>query len=291
MNKNLKFISLVLTFIFCFSAIAFGQETTGNIEGTVTDPSGARVAGVTVQITSQSFRREVTTNEEGFFRVLQLPPGVYTVNVAATNFAPFKRDDVRIELGRTTPVNVQLTVTGVSGQVTVTGVDQQPIDPTSSRVQTNFNERDLESLPKGTGNFASALRAVPSVRPEPSAAGYSVDGATGVENSFVIDGQEVSNFRTGGLNSSNNLPINLVRELQVKNSGFEAEFGGATGGVINVVTKGGGNSLRGNFGLDFSPSKFNATGRPVQRSIRRRSVTRWPPASGANRSSFALRTR
>ncbi|MGI8884082.1 MAG: carboxypeptidase regulatory-like domain-containing protein, partial [Pyrinomonadaceae bacterium] len=266
MNKNFKFISMVLSLVFCLSAVAFGQETTGNLEGTVTDQAGARVAGVSIELVSDSFRRTVTTNEEGFFRALQLQPGIYRVTTTVTNFQPFRQENVQVVLGRTTPVNIQLAIGGVGAEVTVTDANALPIDPTSSRIQTNLTERELEQLPKGT-NFTSALKAVPSVRPEPSAAGFAIDGATGVENSFIIDGQEVSNFRTGGLNGNNNLPFQLVRELQVKNSGFEAEFGGATGGVINVVTKSGGNDFHGEFGADFETRKLGATARPIQRAV------------------------
>lgn len=265
MKVNFKFITLVLSFVFCFSAIAFGQETTGNIEGTITDQNGARVAGASVELISESYRRTVTTDEEGFFRALQLQPGIYTINATASNFQPFKRDNVQVELGRTTPVNIQLGIEAGTTNVTIVGSDELPIDPTSSRIQTNLTERELDLLPKGT-NFTSALKAVPSVRPEPSAAGFAIDGATGVENSFIVDGQEVSNFRTGGLNGNNNLPFQLVRELQVKNSGFEAEFGGATGGVINVVTKSGGNIFHGEFGTDFNSSKLRARARPILRA-------------------------
>jgi hypothetical protein len=255
----------MLSLVFCFVFAANGQETTGNVEGTITDPSGAIVAGATVELVSQSFRRTVTTNEEGFFRALQLQPGIYTVNATASNFQPFSRENIQVLLGQTTPVNIQLGIGSVGAEVTVTGADQLAIDPTSSRIQTNLTEQELEQLPRGT-NFTSALKAVPSVRPEPAAAGFSIDGATGVENSFIIDGQEVSNFRTGGLNSNNNLPFQLVRELQVKNSGFEAEFGGATGGVINVVTKSGGNDFRGEIGAEFDTSKLRSNQRQLLRA-------------------------
>lgn len=255
----------VIAIILSLTYFTFGQETTGNIEGTVTDQAGARVPNVTVTLESQSFKRTVTTNEEGFFRALQLQPGIYTVKAEAANFQPFLRENVQVVLGRTTPVNIQLLVLGVGAEVTVTGANELPIDPTSSRIQTNLTEQELEQLPKGT-NFTSALRAVPSVRPEPSAAGFAIDGATGVENTFIIDGQEVTNFRTGGLNTNNNLPFQVVRELQVKNSGFEAEFGGATGGVINLVTKGGGNAFHGELGAEFSPNRLEARPRPILRS-------------------------
>ena len=265
MNRYIKFISVAFSLLLCFSAIAYGQETTGNIEGTVTDPAGARVAGATVELVSESFRRTITADSDGFFRALQLPVGQYTVNVTGGSFQPFSRKNVQVSLGQTTPVNVALVVAGTSAEVLVTDTDQFAIDPTSSKIQTNLSQRELELLPSGVG-FSSALRAVPGVRPEASAAGFSVDGATGVENSFVIDGQEVSNFRTGGLNDNNDLPFGLVKELQVKSGGFEAEFGGATGGVINVVTRSGGNEFHGDAGLSFRPAEINANLRPILRT-------------------------
>lgn len=262
MNKQFKFISAVLSVVFCLSAFAFGQETTGNIEGTVVDQAGALVPGASVELISPSFRRTVTTNEEGFFRALQLQPGIYTVSTTATNFQPFRRENIQVLLGTTTPVNIQLAITGGNNVVDVIASSELAIDPTASRIQTNLTERELEQLPKGT-NFTSALKAVPSVRPEPAAAGFSIDGATGVENSFVLDGQEVSNFRTGGLNGNNNLPFQLVKEIQVKNSGFEAEFGGATGGVINVITKSGGNRFNGQVGTELDTSRLSANSRRI----------------------------
>ncbi len=260
--KGYKSLFLILSLFFCFSSTIIGQETTGNVEGTVTDATGARVPGATITLASESFQRTVTTNDEGFFRALQLQPGIYTVSTTVTNFQPFRQENVQIVLGRTTPVNIKLAVAGVGAEVTVTAADELAIDPTASRIQTNLTQRDLELLPKGT-NFTSALKAVPAVRNEPSAAGIAIDGATGVENSFIIDGQEVANFRTGQLNSNNNLPFQLVQEVQVKTSGFGAEFGGATGGVINVITRGGGNSFRGQVGAEFRPSQIQAGPRPI----------------------------
>ena len=261
MIKNFKILSLIAIFVLGLATFGYAQETTGNIEVTVADQAGARVPGATVEVTSSSFRRTVTTNDEGFARILQLQPGTYTVGVNAANFEQFSRDNIQVVLGITSPVNVTLAIPGAAIEVVV-GTDELPIDPRSSRIQTNLTEQELDRLPKGT-NFTSALKAVPSVRPEPSAAGFSIDGATGVENSFVIDGQEVGNFRTGGLNTNNNLPFQIVKEIQVKNSGFEAEFGGATGGVINLVTKGGGNDFRGQIGSEFNTEKFNANSRPI----------------------------
>jgi hypothetical protein len=101
------------------------------------------------------------------------------------------------------------------------------------------------------------------VRPEALSGGFQIDGASGSENVFVIDGQEVTNFRTGTLNTNNNLPFELLQEVQIKSTGFEAEYGGATGGVINVVTVGGNDQWRGNFGISFEPQKLQGGNRPI----------------------------
>ncbi|HEX8639059.1 MAG TPA: hypothetical protein VF692_13405, partial [Pyrinomonadaceae bacterium] len=101
------------------------------------------------------------------------------------------------------------------------------------------------------------------VRAEPLSGQFSINGSTGPENSFIIDGQETQNFRTGQINANNDIPYQAVQEIQVKTSGFEAEFGGATGGVINAVTKSGSNQFRGEFGAQFVTQKLNATPRGI----------------------------
>jgi hypothetical protein len=252
--------------MFCFSAIAFGQATTGSIEGTITDPNGAVVPGIEVTIatrtgnptgieTTVGYRRTVTTDDRGFFRVQQIPPGFYTVSTAEkSGFGAATFNNVEVVLDKTTPVNITLTADVQNVQVDVTA-DALAIDPTDNKIQTNITQRTAELLPKGT-NFTSLLTVAPAVRNEPLSGGFQIDGASGSENTFIIDGQEVSNFRTGTLNLNNNIPFQFVQEVQVKSSGFNAEFGGATGGVVNVVTRGGGNEFRGEFGAEFQPSKL-----------------------------------
>jgi hypothetical protein len=267
MSKNFKFVSLVLSFIFCLSGVAFGQSTTGAIEGTVRDQNNAVVPNVTVTVTSQGattgFKRSVVTNDEGFFRMLQVPSGTYTITTEATaGFAGAEIRDVGVVLDKTTQKDIQLGVSGGQAVVTVGSGDAPPVDTTETKIQDNINAQRIELLPKGT-NFTSVLKASPATRPEAGAGGFSIDGASGSENVFVIDGQEVSNFRTGTLNGNNNIPTQFVQEVQVKSNGFEAEFGGATGGVISVVTKGGGNDWRGEFGMQFESSKLNGDPRPL----------------------------
>jgi hypothetical protein len=263
MNKNFKFISAVLAFMFCFSAVAFGQGTSGRIEGTVTDQNGAALPGATVSIQSTGstagFNASATTDSDGSYSFPKVLSGTYKVTVKSNNFKESSQD-VTVTLDRTTSVNFKLEVGGgVSGVVDVQA-DAIQVDVGDTKIDTNITKQVMEDLPKGT-NFGSLLKTAPNVRPEAlQGGGFQVDGASSAENVFVVDGQEVTNFRTGQLNGNNNLPFDLLQEIQVKSTGFEAEYGGATGGVINVVTLGGNDTWRGNFGIDFQPAQLQ--GRP-----------------------------
>lgn len=264
MKRHLAYIFVLPALLLCLSGIAFGQEQYGSLEITTKDKNGAVVPGVAVTVVSSAgtagFRRTVTTNDQGFARILQVPPGLYTLTTAAVSgFGESTVSNVRVDLGRVSATPVELGAT-VGAVVDVTG-GEAPIDQTSSEISTSVSAQKIESLPKGT-NFTSLLKVVPGVRPEPLAGGFSIDGASNAENTFIIDGQEVTNYRNAGINSNNNVPFALVQEMQVKSSGFNAEYGGATGGVINIVTKGGNNDFRGDMGIEFEPSKLQGSNRP-----------------------------
>ncbi|HEY8563537.1 MAG TPA: TonB-dependent receptor [Pyrinomonadaceae bacterium] len=254
MIKHFRILFSIAVLLFGLAGFAFAQERFGSIEGTIKDQAGAVVPGATVKVEGNAFSRTVTANEEGFFRILAVPPGQYTVTASAANFSASQPTNATVVLGQATVFDFALQPSSVSASVTVTG-DVATIDPTSSRVQDNLSTERIEQLPKGT-NFSSVLQAASSVRKESKGAGYQIDGSSGAENTFIIDGQEVTNFRTGQLNSNNDLPFGLIQEVQIKSGGFEAEHGGATGGVITLVTKRGGNEFRGDIGTSFNSSRF-----------------------------------
>ena len=273
--KMIGFLARSLAVVLFVSAIGLGQETTGGIEGTVKDANGAVVPNVTVTITNSAqtptgttgtgagFRRTVTTNEEGFFRALQIPPGVYQLVTSPTSgFSEAKYENVAVAIGRNTQLEITVAPGATSTTVDVAASDAAPVDTTNSAIQTTISAQEMELLPKGTG-FTSLLKTVPGTRPESRSGGFSVDGASGGENVFVLDGQEVTNYRTGTLNETFNVPTQLVQEVQVKSSGFTAEYGGATGGVISAVTRGGSNDFHGEGQLQFEVPKFNGTPRPL----------------------------
>ena len=269
MREKFRFTTLILSFVFCLSAIAFGQQTGGSIDGTVRDQQQAVVpnATVTVQGVNVGFNRTVQSDSEGLFRVQQVPPGIYKITVGAiSGFAERTLDNITVVVEKTTTADITLG-TGVSAVVDVTGdPNGVVVDSTDSKIQTNITTGLIESLPKGV-SFTSLLKVSPATRPEPLSGQFQIDGASGSENSFIVDGQEVSNFRTGTLNAVNNIPTQLVQEVQIKSSGFEAEHGGASGGVIVVSTKGGTDSYRGEFGTQFEIRKFQPGNRFVPQTF------------------------
>jgi carboxypeptidase family protein/TonB-dependent receptor-like protein len=257
--KNLRLLPFIAVIVLGMANLAFGQETTGSIEGLVKDPQGNVVAGVPVTITGVTtpFTRSTTSATDGRFLVTQVPPGIYKVTAAATSgFAELVNERVEVVLGKPTSIELNLQPAGATGTVVISESDT-PIAMTDNKIQTNITAQVADLLPKGT-NFTSLLAVAPAVRNEPLSGGFQVDGASGSENTFIIDGQEVSNFRTGTLNTNNNIPFQFVQDIQVKSSGFEAEFGGATGGVINVVTKSGSNDFHGEFGMSWRPAELQA---------------------------------
>lgn len=254
MFRSIKTLSLFAFLLLGLTLAAPAQDRFGEIEGTVRDATGAVIPNATVTIRGDSFSRTVQANAVGYFRVLAVPPGSYAVVASADGFSTSEETRAVVTLGESTPVNFNLQVAGATAEVTVTG-DVAAIDPTSSRVQTNITAQRFEEIPKGT-NFTSVLDTTPGVQNESKGAGIQIDGSSGAENTFIVDGQEVTNFRTGQLNSNNNLPFELIQEVQVKKGGFEAEHGGATGGVITLVTKRGGNDFSGNVTSSFQTSKL-----------------------------------
>jgi hypothetical protein len=275
--KMMRYATFMLSLVICLATAAFGQETTGNIEGTVKDPNGAVVPNVTITITSAKtaasgttttgvstgFKRTGNTNDEGVFRVLQVPPGLYdVVTTASSGFGEARYENVTVNIGQTTQLAVTVTPGTTTTTVDIVSTEAMPVDISSNSIQTSINAQEIELIPKSTG-FTGLLKTVPGTRPESRTGGFSVDGASGGENVFVIDGQEVTNYRTGTLNETYNVPTQLVQEVQVQSSGFEATYGGATGGVVSVVTRGGSNDFHGEFGIQVETPGLNGKARQL----------------------------
>jgi hypothetical protein len=248
---------------------ALAQEVTGGVAGTVVDSSKAAIPGATVKLEGGAVNQVQVTDGSGRYAFAAVPPGTYKLTTTLQGFSTGVAENVMVAIGKATTIDFTLNVGGLAELVTVES-DAARIDTAQSTIQTNVTAATIENLPKGT-NMASLLKLAPAARQEALSGGYQIDGASGSENSFMIDGLETGNFRTGVLNVNNNLPFEFIQEMSIKTSGFNAEFGGATGGVISVVTKSGTNQFRGTGGIEWEPSGL--AGDPRGRLNRFRSGT------------------
>jgi hypothetical protein len=246
----------------------FAQETTGGLQGSVKDPSGAVVSKATVELTSPSLEgsKRLETDGSGYYRFANLPPGKYAVTVKASGFSELKREGVTIEVGHLPTLDLTLSVGAAGTVVEVTG-EAPTIDVTTNTNQTNVTTDVLNDVPHGY-SFQSVIQFAPMAREEPLAGGsagmtgnaggslpgsagnglafgFSVGGAADSENSYLVEGQDTENISGGA--SQANVPFLFIQEVQVKTSGIEAEHGGALGGVVNVVMKKGSNAYHGSF--------------------------------------------
>jgi outer membrane receptor protein involved in Fe transport len=239
------------------------QEQRGAIEGLVKDTSGAVMPGATVEAKAENGAVVSTvTDASGTFRFPSVAPGTYSVTATLSGFAPQTLGDIRVGLGQIKKVDFQLSLAGVTESVQVTA-ESPLVDVRQTARQTNIRAEQVELLPKGR-DFTSLVTQAPGANDESKLGGLSIDGASAGENRYIVDGIETTDLKEG--TSGKTVIADFVEEVQVKSSGYTAEFGGATGGVINVVTKSGTNAFRGNALLNWQGDQLTATNRPTLRA-------------------------
>ncbi len=239
------------------------QETTGGIQGTIKDPSGAVIAGAMVEVSGTALigTKKVQTDSNGSYRFAALPSGMYTLSVSATGFRTSKQPAIDLTAGRLPTVDIQLQVGSVSETVEVTGTGPI-VDVTQSKVAVTVERSVLDNIPKGR-SFQSVIPFAAGARAEPlqgttsgRANGFQIDGASDSENVYLIDGVNTTNIKDGGVGRS--FQMEFIQEVQIKSSSFEAEFGGALGGVINAVPMRGSNDWHGSLLSYLTSNKLNA---------------------------------
>ncbi|MCU1324489.1 MAG: TonB-dependent receptor [Acidobacteriaceae bacterium] len=245
-SRKLRNFAAILGLLLLTSALlpsALAQEVTGGIEGSVKDPSGASVAKAIVTLSGEKLigTKTITTDNAGYYRFANVDPGSYTLTASATGFSELKRTGIEIRVGRLPTIDLTLSVGSDKTIVEVTAETPQ-IDVTSSRNQTSVTKDMIDYAPRGR-SFQSAIAFAPGARNEPLQGGYQIDGGATAENSYLVNGMETGSMVTG--KSVANAPFEFVQEVQIKTGGIEAENGGALGGVVNVISKRGGNNWHG----------------------------------------------
>jgi len=224
-------------------------QTTSNIEGTVKDPQGAVVSGAEIKSTSSTLAVERTTSsdENGFYRLAALPAGTYTVTVSRTGFSNSTFQNVELTVNRTLTLDFQLEVGKVKEQISITA-ETALIDYTSAATGSTITPRQIQEMPVNGRNYLDLLQLVPGAVINRQA-NVGSDNSTPVlgeragNNNFMIDGQPNKNTVDGGAAAQFNQET--IAEFQVLTTGYKAEFGQASGAIINVITRSGNNEYHG----------------------------------------------
>ncbi|MGA9884136.1 MAG: TonB-dependent receptor [Candidatus Acidiferrales bacterium] len=271
--------------VFALAALAvpraLAQENTGGMEGTVTDPSGAAVPGVHLTLTGTNLvgTKVSDTDAKGYYRFANLPPGTYDLKASSKGFESFDRGNLSVQVGQVPTVNLQLQLGSTTSTVEVTS-EAPLVDVTTTQNIIDLNTTTLNNVPHGL-SYQSVIQFAPMARNEPLAGftsmgagnggtggslpgssgnglsfGYSIGGAADSENAYLVNGQDTEQL-SGGYSKAN-VPFEFIDSVNMKTAGIQAEYGGALGGVVNVVTKSGGNTFHGSFFATYGGSSIDA---------------------------------
>lgn len=287
---RLRTLVMVLCAAMLFSWPAVAQEQRGSIEGVVKDASGAVLPGATVEALRAGGAVVATvTDAQGAFRFPALAPGIYQVTASLSGFQTFRFENVEVLLGQLKRLEFTLQIAGVTEQVQVTA-ESPLIDVTQSTKSFNVRDEVMDKLPRGR-DFSSVVIQAPGANSERRfGGGISIDGSSPSENAYVIDGVDTTELING--TQGKRIVTDFIDEIQVKSSGYPAEYRGSTGGVINIVTKSGTNEFRGSAFTYFTGDATESSRRPTLRlnlvnpdlaeyiTYPEDSWTRWEPGFG-----------
>src|SRR5215471_11234796 len=261
----------MLLFALCLILVAsagFAQEQRGAIEGTVKDSTGGLMPGVTIEARSPSLVGVTTTTsgDDGSYRFPSLAPGVYVVTAQLQGFATWKAEGVRLELGQVLKVEISLHVASLAENVEVTA-ETPIIDVKQNSAGAHIDSAVIDRIPKGR-DFTSVLTVAPSIDNESARNfGIQIDGASGADNRFFIDGVDHTDMQRGtslSINSTGKAIANdFLEQVEVKASGYNAEYRAAIGGVVSAVTRSGSNQWHGSVGGYFTSDRLQGSVRPT----------------------------
>ncbi|ADO68347.1 TonB-dependent receptor [Stigmatella aurantiaca] len=270
-RRNIQ-LSRFVALVMCFAGnVALAQGTSVLLGKIVDSATGAPLADAVITATSPNLQGEqvVLSDASGEYRIPQLPPGLYTLRFERDAFQPFVRDGIALRLDSSLRVNVELLPDGFVEEIAV--VARAPtVDVGSASTGININESFIRNIavvvPGGKGAAARSFEALAELAPGAHADTYgvSISGATSPENQYVLDGVSV-NDPGFGINGSQ-LSVEFIREVNVISGGYLPEYGRATGGVLNAVTKSGSNEFHGSVFGNLSPGSLASSGREIQRT-------------------------
>jgi hypothetical protein len=252
-KNSARLASLALAGVLAAASVfPQSQATTGEIRGRVVDATGGVLPGVTVVISdaSRGITRTVVTDADGNFVAPLIPPGTYEVTASLAGFQSAKHRGIRVTVGSQISVNPSLKVGGIEEAVTVEG-GATAVETTSSVRTSTVDETAIANLPINGRRFQDFVTLTPTVQVDPQRGQLSMAGQRGINTNVSIDGADHNQPFFGGIRGgerSNNaftVPQEAIQEFQVVASGYTAEFGRSSGGIVNAITKSGSNEVRG----------------------------------------------
>jgi hypothetical protein len=264
--KRLFLLSVLLLFVVSFSALRLPAQTqtTGEITGVVTDPSGAVVgkAKVTLQDNAKGSTQSAETNKEGVYRFQLLNPSQYTITVTSSGFQE-AGTVVDVALGQVTSADVQLTIGSASQTVTVAGEAEPLIQTENGNVATTFSQQQLAAVPNPGNDLTAFIQSAPGVVMNTAGGlgNFSDHGVGAASNLFTLNGMDDNDpFLNLNNSGATNLLLgaNEVQESTIVSTGYSAEYGSLAGANVNYVTKSGSNDFHGNAIYYWNGSAFNA---------------------------------
>ena len=239
------------------------QETTGHLTGVVTDSTGNVLPDVAVGVTNLATQQtiNVRTNGVGNYYARELRSGHYSLRFELEGFTTAEVPDVLVTVGKTFKVDVTMSVGAVEQTIEVTGAAPL-IDVAGTTIAQNLSNEEFDLLPKGR-SFQSLAISSAFVNQGEVEGGIQVNGASGAENNYMVDGLSNTSLING--KSRQDATMEYLQEVRIKTNGIEAEFGGALGGVITAVTKSGGNEFHGEGHYYYFGNGISAS--PVERLV------------------------
>ena len=247
---------------FLIAAPALAQ-TTGSLSGQIVDANNQNpVPDAVVIAQSPALQGEQTavTDTSGTFEITLLPAGVYTLTVQREGYQAFTQSGLTVRLDRTIKVRLSLVPEAVQGQAVEIVAQRPSIAVTTTQQGGSISKEQMTLVPYGrnTRNFDAVATSIPGVQTD-QLGGISVNGSGSPESNYIIDGVNVSDPAFGTLGTT--LIQDFVQEVDIKTGGYQAEYGRSTGGIVNVVTKSGGNEFHGSVFANWSP--FEANRKPI----------------------------
>ncbi len=254
-----KAVVVVMTLLMVLAGAVYAQEQSGEFLGTVLLEDGSTVPGVTIVVKGTNLvgTRTSVSDENGKYRFPSLPPGVYTITFTMEGFKQVIRKGVVLEVGKTFKIDGVMQTGAMQEEIFVEGA-APIVDVRKSAISTNMTKEVISKLPKGR-NFTGVITTQAGVNYE--LGGYSFDGASGSENTYFVDGMNTTTMETG--TSGQRVDYDSVEEVQIKSSGYAAEYGGSMGGVVSVITKSGGNEFHGDITAYYLNNKLSGNPRKI----------------------------